>query len=161
MLLLFKCFRLRRSVMSAATDVLKDYFVNPVLRDPVGCARFNQYLRETWPDNAQRRGSAVISNKMYTRIIACLRGRRCRKTFRDWVKVNKFFLLEYPYAGAPNAILYLAIPSDKAPNDGNGPQSFRIVAQVEEFVYVIGQYHNDLTGHPGIRRTYAKVGYFK
>ena len=141
------------------SDVVHEYTRNPVLSNPTSYMRFNQYLQETWPENASRRGSAVMRATLYTRIVACLKARKCRKTFQKRVKTNKFFLLEYPYKGAPNAVAYLGVPSSKASSKTDA-QPFKLVAKVEEFVYIIGQYHNQDTRHPGIRRTYSRVCLF-
>lgn len=110
-------------------DVVHEYNRNPVLSNPTTYMLFNQYLQESWPENASRRGSAVIRATLYTRIVACLKARKCRKTFQKWVKANKFFLLEYPYQGAPNSVAYLGVPCGK-PSSKTDVQPFKLVAKV-------------------------------
>ena len=133
-----------------------EHYRNPVLRNVIAYARFNQYLEETWPENSHRRGSAVIRASFYAAIVNCLKGHDCGTRFRHWVHRNKFFLIENPRSGAPGSVAYLGVPTGKT-LDRTIPKSYKIVARLEDFVYIIGKYHNDEVGHAGIRKTYAMV----
>ena len=48
-------------------------------------------------------------------------------------------------------VTVIAVPAQK------GQGSYKVVAQVEEFAEIIARYHNDITGHKGILRTYGEV----
>ena len=133
-----------------------EHYRNPVLRNVIAYARFNQYLEETWPENSHRRGSAVIRASFYAAIVNCLKGHDCGTRFRHWVRRNKFFLIENRRPEASGSVAYLGVPACKT-LDKTIPKSYKIVARLEDFVYIIGKYHNDEVGHAGIRKTYAMV----
>lgn len=133
-----------------------EHYRNPVLRNVIAYARFNQYLEEAWPENSHRRGSAVIRASFYSAIINCLKGYDCGTRFRYWVRKNRFFLIEKPDQGAAGSVVCLGVPTGKS-LDKTIPRSYKLVARLEDFVFIIGQYHNEEVGHRGIRKTYAMV----
>ena len=58
--------------------------------------------------------------------------------------------------GAGSAIAIPALKGQVQPNHPL-PGSYKLVARVEDFTTIIAMYHNDTTGHPGIRKTYSRV----
>ena len=139
---------------------------NPVAVNPVAHAKFERFLDETWPTEPLRRGTAVIRAELYAKIADALRGSgETAARFRQWVKKSEFFLVERTQPdGSYGACL--AVPAErrgsrKTPEGElakrTSRQSTRLVARVEDFVYIIGAYHNDTNGHHGIRKTYAMV----
>lgn len=138
---------------------------NPVAASPVTHAKFESFLDETWPTKTARRGTAVIRAELYAKIADILRGSGETATarFRQWVKKSQFFLVERTQPdGSYGACL--AVPAERRGRNTEGDlakkafgHSTRLVARVEDFVYIIGAYHNDTNGHHGIRKTYAMV----
>lgn len=147
---------------------------NPVAVSPAAHAKFERFLDETWPTEPLRRGTAVIRAELYAKIADALRGSAgetaaATARFRQWVKRSEFFLVERTQPdGSYGACL--AVPAERRgrrtpPGEGEeeplakraSRQSSRLVARVEDFVYIIGAYHNDTSGHHGIRKTYAMV----
>ena len=116
---------------------------------------YDDYLAETWPVNSQKRGCGVVRAALYDQIAASLRGEKVSPKIRHWAKESEFFML-HKGEGAGSTI---AVPMVK----GRGLQShpipgtYRLVARVEDFATIIATYHNDSTGHPGIRKTYGRV----
>ena len=108
---------------------------------------FQRFLEERWPASGQKKGYAIRAKK-YEKIADTLRGRSVSARFKNWVKKNEFFFLD---TGEGTASPVIAVPAQK------GQGSYKVVAQVEEFAEIIAQYHNDITGHKGILRTYAEV----
>ena len=132
--------------------------VNPLQRNVIAYAQFMQYLDDTWPEKCIRRGSAVIRASLYSEIAEALRGGLCTSRFKYWVKKCGFFLIERQQPdGSYGACL--AVPM--AQSDGEvvirQQKSYRLVARLEDFIFIIGLYHNDDKGHAGIRKTYALV----
>ena len=107
---------------------------------------FQRFLEERWPASGQKKGYAIRAKK-YEKIADTLRGRSVSARFKNWVKKNEFFL----DTGEGTASPVIAVPAQK------GQGSYKVVAQVEEFAEIIARYHNDITGHKGILRTYAEV----
>lgn len=115
-----------------------------------------------------RRGSAIIRASLYGRIAEVLRGGQGTTRFKNWVKKSEFFLVERIQPGMGYGAC-LAIPvgrshtaSRKGGSGGGGKAvsvhgGYKLVARLEDFVHIIGAYHNDQKGHHGIRRTYAMV----
>lgn len=130
---------------------------NPLMRNVIAFAQFTQFLDETWPEESARRGSAVIRASLYSKIADALRGGPCSARFRYWIKKSGFFLIESAQPdGTYGACLAIPAPSKK--QGQQFPQlQYRLVARLEDFVYVIGFYHNDEKGHAGIRKTYSLV----
>ena len=117
-----------------------------------GINMFEMFLEEAWPASGQKKGYTIRAKK-YEKIADTLRGRSVNARFKNWVKKNAFFFLD---TGEGTVI---AVPAQK----GQVPQSppilgsYKVVAQVEDFEEIIARYHNDITGHHGILRTYAEV----
>ena len=127
----------------------------------------------------------MIRASVYARIADALRGSDATARFRHWVKKSEFFLIERSLPATGSVGACLAVPSMKttAITSSNGAQQessnapnaqqssnttpprsagarsreYKTVARLEDFVFIIGHYHNDLKGHSGIRRTYAMV----
>ena len=55
---------------------------------------FQQYLDDTWPEKTLHRGSAVIRNTLYEKIVETLRGGEAKARFKLWVIKWEFFLME-------------------------------------------------------------------
>ena len=137
---------------------------NPVMRNVVAHAQFQHYLDETWPEESMRRGSAIIRASLYAKIADALRGEEAQTSrFKHWVKKSEFFLVERMQPGIGyGACLAVPVvksrgPSKKQAGCKSARQPYRIVARLEDFVYIIGAYHNNQNGHHGIRKTYAMV----
>ena len=129
--------------------------VNPLLRNVIAYAQFVQFLDETWPEKCVRRGSAVIRASLYSEIADALRGGACTSRFRYWVKKSGFFLIERLQPdGSCGACL--AVPVVQGDGEVQR-QHYRLVARLEDFIFIIGLYHNDEKGHAGIRKTYSLV----
>ena len=141
---------------ASAGSRLTTHLLNPLLQNVIAYAQFTQYLDETWPEKCQRRGSAVIRSSLYTEIADSLRGGPCTSRFRYWVKKSCFFLLERLQQDGSCAAC-LAIPTATNKINQDGYQEYRLVARLEDFIFIIGLYHNDEKGHAGIRKTYSKV----
>ena len=120
-----------------------------------GMNMFQQFLEETWPASGQKKGYTIRAKK-YEKIADTLRGRTVSARFKNWVKKNEFFFLD---TGEGTASPVIAVPAQKGqvPQSPPVPGSYKVVAQVEEFAEIIARYHNDITGHKGIQRTYAEV----
>ncbi len=113
-----------------------------------------------------RRGSAIIRASLYGRIADVVRGGEGTTRFKHWVKKSEFFLVERMQPGVGYGAC-LAVPvvrsragSRKAAACGKSVSvhgTYKLVARLEDFVYIIGAYHNDQKGHHGIRRTYGMV----
>lgn len=135
---------------------LTSHLLNPLLQNVIAYAQFTQYLDETWPEKCQRRGSAVIRSSLYTEIAESLRGGSCTSRFRYWVKKSGFFLIKRLQPDGSCAAC-LAIPTATEKVNKDGYQEYRLVARLEDFIFIIGLYHNDEKGHAGIRKTYSMV----
>lgn len=140
----------------SAVHQLTTEVVNPLLQNVIAYAQFTQYLDETWPEKCQRRGSAVIRASLYAEIADSLRGGFCSSRFRYWVKKCGFFLIERLQSDGTCAAC-LAIPTAADKKNKDGYQEHRLVARLEDFIFIIGLYHNDERGHAGIRKTYSLV----
>lgn len=143
---------------------------NPLTRNPLAYTKFLQYLDETWPEDPRRRGSAVIRASVYMKIADTLRGQHSGNVrFKHWVKRNEFFLIEKTQPDLDYGAC-LAVPVTKSRQIAGqtkrkgykahtqfGQHSYKLVARLEDFAHIIGNYHNCQKGHHGIRRTYAMV----
>ena len=135
--------------------------INPVMRNIISYASYLQYLDETWPEKCSRRGSAVIRASLYAQIADCLKGGASTARFRYWVRKSGFFLLEKQQTNG----IYdtcIAVPVNDKQQNCNSKRSttvkqYRLVAKLEDFLSLIGEYHNDVIGHYGIRKTYQMV----
>lgn len=138
--------------------------INPVMRNIISYASYLQYLDETWPEKCSRRGSAVIRASLYAQIADCLKGGASTARFRYWVRKSGFFLLEKQQ----NNGVYdtcIAVPlhtkqqncSSSNNKKAVAVKQYRLVAKLEDFLPLIGEYHNDVIGHYGIRKTYQMV----
>ena len=141
--------------------------LNPVLKNVLAYAQFQHYLDETWPEASLRRGSAVIRASLYSKIADVLQGGETTARFRHWVKKTEFFIIERTQPGLGYGAC-LGIPvvksrgsksACKGTSAGERHSTYKLVARLEDFVYIIGNYHNDQRGHHGIRRTYAMVSF--
>ena len=142
--------------------------LNPVLKNVLAYAQFQHYLDETWPEASLRRGSAVIRASLYSKIADVLQGGEATARFRHWVKKTEFFIIERTQPGLGYGAC-LGIPVVKSRGSksackgttagGERHSTYKLVARLEDFVYIIGNYHNDQRGHHGIRRTYAMVSF--
>lgn len=142
--------------------------LNPVLKNVLAYAQFQHYLDETWPEASLRRGSAVIRASLYSKIADVLQGGEATARFRHWVKKTEFFVIERTQPGIGYGAC-LGIPVVKSRGSksackgtsagGERHSTYKLVARLEDFVYIIGNYHNNQRGHPGIRRTYAMVSF--
>ena len=136
--------------------------LNPVLKSVLAYTRFQSYLDETWPEDSSRRGSAVIRASLYRRIADALGGGETNARFKQWLKKSEFFIVQRMQSGGGHGSC-LAVPavksrgSAKAGGSKATRHSYKLVARLEDFAYIIGNYHNDQNGHHGIRRTYALV----
>ena len=137
--------------------------VNPLLKSVLAYAHFQRYLDETWPEDSTRRGSAVIRASLYSRIADALRGGETNARFKYWLKKSEFFVVEkmHPSGGYQACLAVPTVKSRGSAKAGGGARatrhSYRLVARLEDFAYIIGNYHNDQNGHHGIRRTYGLV----
>ena len=135
---------------------------NPVLRNVVSHAAYMQFLDNTWPEKCVRRGSAVIRASLYSQIANSLKGGVSTARFRYWIRKIGFFLLEKQQANG-DFIACIAVPINpqKAKQSCQCNRSeykpYRLVARLEDFANLIGEYHNDKKGHYGIRKTYQLV----
>lgn len=140
---------------------------NPVLRDKVANEKFKRYLNETWPEEPPRRSSSVIRASLYSKIAEILHNESAKGRLKHWVKHSGFFMIENDQPGS-ECRACLAVPSVKGRggkgSTSKGPivlskrsHSYKLVARLEDFVHIIGTYHNDRKGHCGIRKTYAMV----
>lgn len=142
---------------------------NPVMRNIISYASYLQYLDETWPEKCSRRGSAVIRSSLYAQIADCLKGGASTARFRYWVRKSGFFLIEkqqlsgsyemciaVPFNPKSHRIM-AAASSRVAKKQLEEVKDYRLVAKLEEFLPLIGEYHNDVIGHYGIRKTYQMV----
>lgn len=120
------------------------------------CAKaYDDYLAEAWPVNSQKRGYGVVRAVLYDQIAATLRGEEVSSKIRHWVKESEFFML-HKGEGSGSSI---AVPMVKRRGLQSRPipGTYKLVARVEDFATIIAIYHNDSTGHPGIRKTYGRV----
>ena len=149
---------------------LTPYHDNPLLRNAIALAIFQQYLDETWPKDKQRIGGGVIRATVYTKIMDTLLGGVVPAQLRRWVKRSEFFLTTERYSNHSDPRARLAVPVHRLKSGGSTPTTraggktkhaasshYRLVAQLEEFAHIIGCYHNDHVGHHGIRKTHAMV----
>ena len=136
--------------------------INPLLKSVLAYAHFQCYLDETWPEDSTRRGSAVIRASLYGRIADALRGGETNARFKHWLKRSEFFVVEKMQPGGVYGAC-LAVPAVKSRGSSKTGgtkamrHSYKMVARLEDFAYIIGNYHNDQNGHHGIRRTYGLV----
>lgn len=124
-------------------------------------SQFETYLRETWPEDSLRRGSSIIRDSLYDKIVSVLQGDDTHRRLKNWIKRSEFFLVEKEGRG-----LLLAIPMNKSRANKKGVSAggksesrglHKLVAKLEDFYYIISSYHNDKNGHHGIRKTYGMV----
>lgn len=130
--------------------------------DTVSHSLFQGYLHETWPEHAIRRAGSVIQDSLYEKIVCILQGGDGNARMKQWIKRSEFFLIEKEGRGN-----LLAIPTTKsrvtkkAAGTGGGKSesrgSYKLVAKLDDFYYIISSYHNNQNGHPGIRRTHGMV----
>ena len=119
---------------------------------------FTAYLDETWPSSNSRRGSHVIRGGLYNQIVMVLNGGDIvNPKTRHWIKGCEFFVLENNDAAEKVIVAIPVVRGQKRVKHFTG--SYKVVAKVEDFATIIAKYHNDATGHPGIRKTYAQVSY--
>lgn len=143
-------------------QVYPNAHLNPVLKNFLAYAQFQHYLDEKWPETSLRRGNAVIRASLYSRIVDALQGGETTARFRYWVKKTEFFLIDRTQPGVGYGAC-LCIPVVKSRSStvkkagSERHSTYKLVARLEDFVYIIGTYHNDQKGHHGIRRTYAMV----
>lgn len=132
---------------------------NPVMRNIISYASYLRYLDRTWPEKCSRRGSAVIRTSLYTQIADCLKGGASTARFRYWVRKSGFFLLEkqQPCGNYDTCIAVPLHPKSQGNKRSAHGKQYRLVAKLEEFLPLIGEYHNDSIGHYGIRKTYQMV----
>ena len=137
--------------------------INPVMRNIISYASYLQYLDETWPEKCSRRGSAVIRASLYAQIADCLKGGASTARFRYWVRKSGFFLLEKQQInGVYDTCIAVPLHSKQQNCSSNNKKAvavkqYRLVAKLEDFLPLIGEYHNDVIGHYGIRKTYQMV----
>ena len=115
----------------------------------------DEYLEKAWPTNGLKAGYGALRAVEYDKIAASLRDRNVCTEVKNWATKREFFLLN----AAEGAGSALAIPASKGrvlPNHPL-PGSYKLVARLEDFATIIAKYHNDTTGHPGIRKTYSRV----
>lgn len=130
--------------------------------DTVSHSLFQGYLHETWPEHAIRRAGSVIQDSLYEKIVCILQGGDGNARIKQWIKRSEFFLIEKEGRGK-----LLAIPTTKsrvakkgAGNGGGKSESrgsYKLVAKLDDFYYIISSYHSNKNGHPGIRRTHGMV----
>ena len=138
--------------------------LNPVLKNVLAYAQFQHYLDETWPEASLRRGSGIIRASLYSKIADVLQGGEATARFRHWIKKNEFFVIErtQPGIGYGACLGTPAVKSRSSKSACKGTKrhsTYKLVARLEDFVYIIGNYHNNQRGHYGIRRTYALVSF--
>ena len=143
-------------------QVYPNAHLNPVLKNILAYAQFQHYLDETWPDTSLRRGNAVIRASLYSKIVDVLQGGETTARFRCWIKKTEFFLIERTQPGVGYGVclgvpVVKSRPSTVKKAGGERHSAYKLVARLEDFVYIIGTYHNDQKGHHGIRRTHAMV----
>ena len=144
--------------------------VDPLQRNAIAYAIFQQYLDETWPKDCQRIGGGVIRASLYAKITNTLLGGVAPARLRQWVKRSEFFLTPTSHLNSTDYGDQLAVPVHRLKQRGTAPctraggktkhtlnNTYRLVAQLEAFVNIIGRYHNDEVGHHGIRKTHAMV----
>ena len=90
-----------------------------------------------------------------------LRGGEATARFKHWVGKLEFFLMEKMVPGM-GYVACLAVPAVRGIMSARTSKSaacylHRLVARLEDFSCIIASYHNDLTGHRGVRRTYTMV----
>ena len=142
-----------------------------VYTDTVSHSLFLSYLDEVWPHSPLRRSSSVIRSSLYDKIVSVLQGQtEAKGREKIWIKKSEFFLVEKEGRGS-----LLAVPvgrsrtSKRGASEGDGGggggggksgtkrQSYRLVARLEDFYYIISSYHNNTVGHHGIRKTFGLV----
>ena len=161
--------RIHSSLLSPQTHL--GIHLNPLTNNNVSYSKFQQYLDETWPEDPHRRGSAVIRASVYKKIADVLHGLFTGSArFKHWVKKSEFFLVEKFQPGVGYGAC-LAIPETKSRTVSTnaktrlnckapiqvGQHSYKLVARLEDFIHIIGNYHNCQKGHHGIRKTYKMV----
>lgn len=137
---------------------------NPLQRNAIANAIFEKYLEETWPREGKRTGGGIIRASLYAKITNTLLGGVAPARLRQWVKRSEFFLTDSSQGEAR-----LAVPVYRLKQEGTTQtagkikhlvtNSYRLVAKLEDFVHIIGLYHNDEVGHHGIRKTHAMVSF--
>ena len=133
---------------------------NPILCNVDSYAQYNQFLDDTWPEKCIRRGSGVIRASLYAKIADVLKGGAHVSRFRYWVKKLGFFLIEKRQPDG-NLAACLAMPTtSKQSSQPKTYRPYRLVARIEDFAVIIGQYHSDEKGHSGIRKTFGMVSVF-
>ena len=133
---------------------------NPILRNVDSYAQYNQFLDDTWPEKCIRRGSGVIRASLYAKIADVLKGGAHVSRFRYWVKKLGFFLIEKRQPGGELAACLAMPTTSKQSSHPKTYRPYRLVARVEDFAVIIGQYHSDEKGHSGIRKTFGMVSVF-
>lgn len=130
--------------------------------DTVSHCLFQSYLHETWPEHSIRRAGSVIQDSLYDKIVSILQGGDGNARMKHWIKRSEFFLIEKEGRGK-----LLAVPTTKSrvakkeASTGGGKSesrgSYKLVAKLDDFYYIISSYHSNKNGHPGIRRTHGMV----
>lgn len=149
---------------------LTPFYDNPLQKNAIAYALFQQYLDEKWPKDSLRIGGGVIRAAMYAKITNTLLGGVAPARLRQWVKRSQFFLTTGTHSSQTDFRARLAVPEHRAKAGGTsstrtaggkakyaGNNHYRFVAQLEDFVHIIGRYYNDQVGHHGIRKTHALV----
>ena len=123
-------------------------------------AQYNQFLDDTWPEKCIRRGSGVIRASLYAKIADVLKGGAHVSRFRYWVKKLGFFLIEKRQSDGKLAACLAMPTTSKQSSQPKTYRPYRLVARIEDFAVIIGQYHSDKKGHSGIRKTFGMVSVF-
>ena len=121
---------------------------------------FSAFLDETWPDGSSRKGNSVIRASMYDQIAAVLNGDATVKSkIKHWVRSADFFLIRRlePGIGYEATVAIPITKCHRVTGASHSRSSYKLVARVEDFAKIISKYHNDKSGHPGVRRTYKLV----
>ena len=143
---------------------------NPLQRNAIAYALFQQYLDEKWPKDSLKIGGGVIRATMYAKITNTLLGGVAPTRLKQWVKRSQFFLTTGSHSSHTDFKARLAVPGHKLKAGSTTPTTttggkakyagnhhYCLVAQLEDFVHIIGCYHNDQVGHHGIRKTHTLV----
>ena len=88
----------------------------------------------------------------YGKIVANIKDTTVCQEIKQWATRREFFLLN-----AEEGVLAIPAVKGQVIQSPPTPGTYRVVPKVEEFATIIGSYHNDSTGHPGIRKTYNRV----
>lgn len=143
---------------------------NPLEKNAIAYSLFQQYLDDKWQKDSLKIGGGVIRAALYAKITNTLLGGVAPARLRQWVKRSQFFLTTGSHSSHTDFRARLAVPGHRLKAGGisstttpggkakyAGNNHYRLVAQLEDFVHIIGCYHNDQVGHHGIRKTHALV----